>query len=84
MQEIHQVDAIEHESLLLKHTKQNKIETLTLREKSPYSEFFWSVFFRIRTKYGEFRSLSPYLVLMQENTDQKNAEYGLLSRCAYF
>ena len=26
---------------------------ITLREKRPYSEFFWSVFFCIWTKYGE-------------------------------
>ena len=76
MQEIHQVDAIEHESLLLKHTKQSKIETLTLPEKSPYSEFFWSVFFRIRTKYGGIRRISPYLVQMRKKTAQENSEYG--------
>ena len=29
----------------------------TLREKHPYSEFFWSVFSRIRTEYGEIRSI---------------------------
>ena len=33
--------------------------------------FFWSVFFRIRTEYGEIRSISPYSVRMRENTDQK-------------
>ena len=27
--------------------------TFPLREKCPYSEFFWSVFSRIRTEYGE-------------------------------
>ena len=27
-------------------------EFLTLLEKCPYSEFFWSVFSRIRTEYG--------------------------------
>ena len=27
--------------------------TYTLREKCPYSDFFWSVFSRIRTEYGE-------------------------------
>ena len=25
---------------------------MTLREKCPYSELFWSVFSRIRTEYG--------------------------------
>ena len=33
--------------------------------------YFWSEFSRIRTEYGEIRSISPYLVLMRENTDQK-------------
>ena len=28
----------------------------TLREKCPNSEFFWSVFSRIRTKYGKIRT----------------------------
>ena len=32
---------------------------------------FWSVFSRIRTKYGEIRSISPYSVRMWENTDQR-------------
>ena len=48
----------------------------------PYSEFFWSVFSRIRTEYGEIRSKSPYSVRMRENTDQKNPEYGHFSRSA--
>ena len=30
---------------------------VTLREKCPYSELFWSVFSRIRTEYGEIRSI---------------------------
>ena len=33
--------------------------------------FFWSVFSRIRTEYGEIRSISPYSVRMRENTHQK-------------
>ena len=28
----------------------------SLREKCPYSEFFWSVFSRVRTEYGEIWS----------------------------
>ena len=51
----------------------------TLRQKCPYSEFFWSVFSRIQTEYGELRSISPYSVQMWENTDQKNSEYGHFS-----
>ena len=30
---------------------------LSLRKKCPYSELFWSLFFRIRTEYGEIRSI---------------------------
>ena len=44
-------------------------ENNTLRENCRYSEFFWSVFSRIRTEYGEIRSITPYSVWMRENTD---------------
>ena len=46
---------------------------LTLREKCPNMEEFLSgpFFPRIRTEYGETRSISPYSVRMRENTDQK-------------
>ena len=47
---------------------------LSMREKCPYSELFWSVFSRIRTEYGEIRSISPYPIRMRENTNQKNSE----------
>ena len=49
---------------------------LTLREKGTYSVFFWHVFSRIRTEYGEVQRISPYSVRMWENTDQKISEYG--------
>ena len=42
----------------------------TLREKSPNTEFFWPVFSRIRTEYGEILIISPYLVPIWENTDR--------------
>ena len=53
--------------------------------KCPYSELFWSyselsTFFRIRTEYGEIRSMSPYSVQIRENADQNNSEYGQFSR----
>ena len=51
---------------------------MTLREKRPFSEFFWSVFFRIGAECGEIlriSRISPYSVQMQENMDQKNSEY---------
>ena len=33
--------------------------------------FFWSVFSRNRTEYGEILCISPYSVWMRQNTDQK-------------
>ena len=53
---------------------------LTLREKSLYLEFFWSLFFRICTEYKDIFRFSPYSVQMPENKDQKNFEYGDFSR----
>ena len=53
---------------------------LILRKKCPYSELFWSVFSRIRTEYGEIRSISLYSVQIRENADQNNSDYGHFSR----
>ena len=55
----------------------------SLRQKCPYSEFFWSVFPRIWNEYGEILGISTYSVQMRENTDQKISEYGPFSRSAY-
>ena len=49
-------------------------------KKYPYSELFWSSFFRIRIEYGEILRISPYSVRMQENADQNKSEYGHFSR----
>ena len=49
---------------------------ISLRKKCPYSQLFWSAFFRILTEYGKIRSISPYFVRMPENTNQNNSEYG--------
>ena len=54
-----------------------------LREKCSYSEFFRSVFPRIRTENWEILCIFLYSVQMWENTDRKNSEYGHLSRYAY-
>ena len=43
---------------------------LSLLEKCPNTEFFWSVFSCIPTEYGDL-SKSLYSVRIQENTDQK-------------
>ena len=42
-----------------------------LREKCPYSKFFWSIFSSIRTEYGEILRISPYSIQILEDTDQK-------------
>ena len=57
---------------------------VSLREKWRYSEFFWSVFSRIRTECGEINRISPYSVKMRENTDQTNSEYGDSSHSVCF
>ena len=49
-------------------------------EKCPHSELFWSAFSRIRTAYGEIRSISPYSVRMQVKADKNNSKYGHFSR----
>ena len=62
-----------------------KWRVFILCKKCPYSEFCWSVFSHIRTKYGEI--LSIYLDLhsarMRENTNQKNSKYRHFSRSKY-
>ena len=55
------------------------IEQVTLGRKCPYSELFWPAFSRIRTEYGEIRSISLYSVRMWKNADQNNFEYGHFS-----
>ena len=55
----------------------------SLREKCLYSELLWSVFFRIRTEYGEALRISLYSVRMRENMDQNNSEYRHFLRSDY-
>ena len=53
--------------------------SLTLHEKCPYSEFFWSVFSHIWTEYWK----NPYLSVFSPNAGKygpKNSEYGHFSR----
>ena len=51
-----------------------------LREKCQYPDFFLVCISPIWAKYGEIRNISPYLVQMRENMDQKNSEYGHFTR----
>ena len=52
-------------------------------KKCPYWELSWSVFSRIRTEYGEIRSISLYTVRIRENKDQNNSEASLII-CIYY
>ena len=53
----------------------NLVHDSTLREKCTNTEFFWSVFSCIRTKYGVILRISPYSNIMLENKDQKKTPY---------
>ena len=49
-----------------------KDRTYALCQRGTNLEISWSVFSRIRTEYGEIRSISPHLVRALKNTDQKD------------
>ena len=59
-------------------------EVLTLRKKCPGLEFFWSVFSFVWTEYRDLFGKFPYLLLMRENADQKNSEYGHFLRSVIY
>ena len=67
-----------HHLYSFKNMRNTHGEVLLLVGKCPYSKV--SVFSHIRTEYGEILSISPYSVRMRINTDQKNSEYGHISR----
>ena len=50
------------------------LHSLTLLEKYPYLELFWSVFSGICTEYGGIFRISLYSVQMRGNTDTFYAE----------
>ena len=50
---------------------------------SKYGVFFWSVFSRIRSEYGDLLRKSPYSVRMWKNMDQKKTPYLDTSRSAH-
>ena len=65
-------------TLTLQLTYQHCVKSVRIRSK------FQSVFFRIRTEYGEILRISPYSVRLRENTDQNNFEYGHFLRSVTF
>ena len=52
---------------------------LTLHIKGTYSEFFWSVFSRIQTKYRDLQSKSPHSIQIWKNTQQKTSNMNIFS-----
>ena len=52
---------------------------MAFRKKCPYSEFFWTVFSRIRTEYREMRSIPPYSVRL--NTERCGVSLRIQSKC---
>ena len=53
-----------------------------LREKCQNTEFFCSVFSRIRTEYGDLRSKSSYSVRIRQSTDKKKLYiWTLFTQC---
>ena len=60
-----------NEQSVILHNKQKRLHCM---ESVQIGSFFWSVISRIRTEYGEIRSMlsiSPYSAQMPENMDQK-------------
>ena len=56
----------------------------TMRKKCSNTEFLWSLFSRIWTKYGDLRSKSPYSVQIRENTDQNNSIFDHFYTVKFF
>ena len=71
---------ISHIVLVLCWVKKMFLIEILLHEKSPNTEFFWSVFSRIWTEYGDLHRKYPYSVQMRKNTDQKNYLLGQFLR----
>ena len=56
---------------------------MSLREKCPKRSFFWTVFSRIWTEYGEILRIYPYSVGIRENTNQEKLRIWTLSRSVF-
>ena len=51
----------------------------TLSENCPYLEFFWSVFSRIRTEYGDLSSIGDYWRNCQQQLPPRFLQKGAVS-----
>ena len=47
------------------------IEKVECEKSIKIKSFFWSIFCRIWTEYGDLLNKSPYSIQIRENTDQK-------------
>ena len=61
-----------------------KNKNTAIRKTRPHSEFFWSVFSRILTKYGDLQSTPLYLVRIWENKDQSSPSTDAFDAVPYF
>ena len=61
--------------------EQNK--NVSVREECPYSEFFWSVFSRIRLNTEIYCLNIHILSKCGDRTNQENSKYGNFLRCLY-
>ena len=66
------------------NTSGDLFDCFKLREECLYLKLFWSALSRIRTEYGESRSIPPCSIGMRENADQNNSEYGHFLRSVIF
>ena len=58
-----------------------KVSSSLTREKCPYSEFFWPVFSRIWTEYGEIRSISVFSPNAGKYRPEKLQIRALFTQC---
>ena len=77
-------DKIEYSKFEIEPTKnKNKIQSCHFVKSVQVRSFFWPVFSRIRTEYGEILRIYPYSVRMRENTDHKKLRiWTLFRQCA--
>ena len=69
-----------HNNFLSKHLNLNL--SLTLRNRCPYMELFWSAFFPHFPAFPYLSVFSPNAGKCGENVNQNNSEYGHFLRSA--
>ena len=77
------VKALNKDQVLIQMKWLEKVQHFENAQPSLLKKCLYSSFSRIRTEYGEIRSIYPYLARMRENADQKNSEYEHFSCSGY-